>query len=436
MERKKGHKSEEGGYIHMQKLKSGFISELLLYSGQYALFYLLMNFSMSGMALFGYYAHVVLIFALLFQTYILYKYGDRFSVRILGSLICPLIYTIVEIEEFTSFILNIGHFFFWSFSLVVGILNAVKIKSEKKTRLVLEFTTVFMNVIIFIVVYMYFDMLLSVQTSNDLMNEYYTTLSILNIFDSFAKFMGDKAHVYMVLGGIILGVSLGLSQVRVLTLKEKINDLFGKYMDESIRDQIIENNGFYEEKQELCVLFSDIRNFTHISEAEDSEKVIKSLNLYFSMWESIATKHDGIINKYIGDAIMIIFGLKTDCNKETSAINCSLEVLDALKSLNTELKSLNLPQFLEIGVGIHTGELILGNVGSDNRKEFTVIGDVVNTASRLESHTKTITEDLIISSDVFSKVSEEIQHKFMFINSILLKGKADAIDIYKIKNSF
>ncbi len=129
----------------MRKKLSAFINELLLYSGQYALFYIIMNFSNSGIKYFEYNAHVYLILALISQTYILYKFGERASVRFMGSLTCPFIYTVFEIHEFSDFILNIGHFFFWTFSLMVGLLSALKIKSKGKIRLALEFTTVFIE---------------------------------------------------------------------------------------------------------------------------------------------------------------------------------------------------------------------------------------------------------------------------------------------------
>ncbi len=423
--------SLEKGGAPMQDQKSSFLSELLLYSGQYALFYILMNFSKSGMAMFQYKAHTILLLGLILQTFVLSRYGSNVKYRILGSLICPIIYTFVEIEEFKDFILNIGHFFFWGFSLSIGILNAAKLKFKKSIRSILEFVTVFTNVIVFVFIYMYFDLMLSISTeTNAGIVEYHHYLSVLNLPGAISDFIGDQAHIYITLGGIILGISLGLSQLRVLQLKERINDLFGKYIDASIRDRIIANNGYIEEKQELCILFSDIRNFTNISESASSEKLIKALNAYFSLWESEVSKHDGIINKYIGDAVMVIFGLEDPECKETHAVSCALDVLDALDRLNRDLKDKNLPEFSKIGIGIHSGELIVGNVGSDNRKEFTVIGDVVNTASRLESHTKETLQDLIISEAVYSRAHADIQKKFTYLDSIALKGKSIQVDVY------
>ena len=97
----------------MKKFLGEYFEELLLYSGQYALFYLIMYFSKEGFQLFSYKAHFILLLALLFQVYFLTKYGNRVIYRFIGSLICPVIYTLYEISEFSFFITNIGHFFFW-----------------------------------------------------------------------------------------------------------------------------------------------------------------------------------------------------------------------------------------------------------------------------------------------------------------------------------
>lgn len=143
-------------------------------------------------------------------------------VRLLGGLLCPFIYTLYEVHEFNDFILNMGHFFFWAFSLSLGIINALKMKTHKKIQLTLEFMTVFMNVIIFIFVYMYFDISLSqASQASSLVNEYDSALSILNIGTEMRLFYKDEAHIYISLGGMLLGISLGLSQIKVVKLKEK-----------------------------------------------------------------------------------------------------------------------------------------------------------------------------------------------------------------------
>ncbi|WP_430883269.1 adenylate/guanylate cyclase domain-containing protein [Fusibacter sp. JL216-2] len=416
----------------MRKKLSAFINELLLYSGQYALFYIIMNFSNSGIKYFEYNAHVYLILALISQTYILYKFGERASVRFMGSLICPFIYTVFEIHEFSDFILNIGHFFFWTFSLMVGLLSALKIKSKGKIRLALEFTTVFMNVVIFIFIYMYFDIKLGqASLSTQVADEYSSALSVKNIGKETINFLSDRAHIYITVAGLVLGVGLGMSQVKVIRLKDKIHDLFGKYVDTSIRDTLIENDGVYNEKRELCILFCDIRNFTTVSEKAESSKLIKSLNRYFTLWEKTSYKHGGVINKFIGDAVMIVFGLNGLENPESRAVECSKEILKSLEMLNQELHENALVSFEKIGIGIHSGKVVLGNVGGENRKEFTVIGDVVNTASRLEALTKKIDQDLLISQDVYERLSTAYMSDFAYYDSVELKGKSKALKVYK-----
>ncbi len=149
------------------------------------------------------------------------------------------------------------------------------------------------------------------------------------------------------------------------------------------------------------------------------------------MWDEKASTYNGVINKFIGDAVMVIFGLQNNDNPESDAVNCSMEVLNSLKSLNEQMKLKGLPQFEAIGIGIHSGEMILGNLGSENRKEFTVIGDVVNTSSRLESLTKQLNTSMIVSETIYKKLDNGIKNKFLLLDPVTLKGKSNLVQVYR-----
>ena len=224
-------------------------------------------------------------------------------------------------------------------------------------------------------------------------------------------------------------------------LKNTLNQLFGVYVDHQIRDKIIANKGILEERKKITILFSDIRDFTSLSEQNDPSKIIQMLNKYFGQWEVISSKNRGLINKFIGDAVMILFGI-SDLNEqsnastsESDAVNCAINFLNQMSLLNDEFKENGLPTIEDIGIGIHTGEAIIGNLGSDMRKEFTVIGDVVNTASRLETLTKIEGQSLIISTDVFEALTNDLKVLFEFGGTPTLKGKSEPFAIYYYKQS-
>lgn len=419
-----------------------YLDELLLYSGQYALFYTLMNLSKTGLGFFSYPAHVLMLLGLLIQILFLVHFGSRPMQRFLGSLICPTLYTLIEINDLQSFVLNSGHFFFWVFSIGIGLANAANLKNKGRQKDWLEFGIVFMNVIMFLFVYMYFDMMLKLEemalAAGGQFNEYSHQIAIVNLGQNLPGFLSDPAHIYLIAGGLLLGISLGIGKVRLNRLKETIIELFGTYTDPSIRDRILSTSGVLDEKRSVAVLFCDIRNFTTLSERWGPTETIGTLNRYFALWEQTASQHGGVINKYIGDAVMILFGLNDDtANASSQAVACAISFNSSFAGLNDQLTEMNFPSLDGIGVGIHYGEVFLGNVGSDRRREFTAIGDTVNVAARLEQQTKELyaEEDslmsLLISEAVYNQLPPLQQHRFSRYADLLLKGKQTITALYR-----
>ncbi|MFH2132939.1 MAG: hypothetical protein ABIK68_21350, partial [bacterium] len=165
-----------------------FFNELLLFSGQYALFYILMNFTYDKLNYFANLGHTVLLLILFVQTSILVKFGKKPTYRFLGSLIAPLCYSIFEMREGLNFLLNTGHIFFWVFSIITGLLQAFEIKaSTQKLKLVLEFLVTNINVITFVFIYFFFDLKLtfSKQLAAGVISEsqYLEYLEVYNIKD-------------------------------------------------------------------------------------------------------------------------------------------------------------------------------------------------------------------------------------------------------------
>jgi class 3 adenylate cyclase len=259
-------------------------------------------------------------------------------------------------------------------------------------------------------------------------------LTIQAIGAWFPVFLSDPTHIYILLGGSLLAVSIGLGRADVLRLKERINTLFGQYVDEDIRDRIIAGGEARSQNADLCILFSDIRNFTGISEANDAQAITGMLNTYFSRWTGTIRRHGGIVDKFIGDAVMAIFGLEqgsaSACDR---AVACFAEMRESIPDLRAELAAKGLPAIADFGVGIHFGTVVIGDIGSDERKNFTVIGDAVNVASRLESACKTIKTPCVISEAVFSRLDAENQRRFNALGKIRLKGKTESLRVFGVK---
>ncbi|MDX1959311.1 MAG: 7TM diverse intracellular signaling domain-containing protein [Leptospiraceae bacterium] len=181
-------------------------------------------------------------------------------------------------------------------------------------------------------------------------------------------------------------------------------------------------------QKEMTILFSDIRGFTTISEKLSPSENFGFINSYLEIMGPIIRKHNGFIDKYIGDGIMALFPISP-----VDSINASIEMLDELHNLNVKRKKKGFG-LISIGIGIHTGSQMLGIIGEKERMEGTVISDVVNTASRLEGLTKIYSSALIVSEDVLKNIPDKSKYQNRYLDTVKVKGKDKAVKIFEILN--
>lgn len=216
--------------------------------------------------------------------------------------------------------------------------------------------------------------------------------------------------------------------------KEKIQKAMGKYVSTDVMTSILKNIDNIKpggERAEITILFSDIRNFTSIAESLEPEKVSEILNEYFSQMIPIISRYNGIINKFVGDALLVVFGDPIpDERHPENAVFCAVEMLKKVDELQDKWIREGKPK-LEIGIGINTGVAFVGNIGSEERLEYTVIGDTVNVASRIEAYNRLYGTRLLISESTYGRVKKNITDVIK-ITSVPIKGKSENIDIYEI----
>jgi class 3 adenylate cyclase len=187
----------------------------------------------------------------------------------------------------------------------------------------------------------------------------------------------------------MLGTTEKVSEAR-LQMVNFIRETFGRYLSSQIVDQILESPDGLKiggKRETVTILMSDLRGFTTLSETKDPEEMVILLNRYLKRMSEIIITYDGIIDEFIGDAILAIFGI-TEKHEDhaAKAVACGLEMQNALVKLNKEIEKQGYPH-LEMGIGINTGDVIVGNIGSEIRMKFGVVGSPVNIASRIESNT-------------------------------------------------
>ncbi len=214
--------------------------------------------------------------------------------------------------------------------------------------------------------------------------------------------------------------------------KEMLKGAFSKYVTKSVVDRIMANEGGLKlggEKKEVSVFFSDIRGFTPMSEQLSPEEVVHLLNEYFTEMVKIIFKYEGTLDKFMGDAIMAIFGAPVDLPDHAErAVLAAVEMSAKMKELQAKWRMEGKKE-VNIGIGINTGDVVVGNLGSLERMEYTAIGDNVNLAQRLESVAEK--GQILISSSTYERVKHKVNARML--DPIKLKGKADKVIPYEVE---
>lgn len=214
--------------------------------------------------------------------------------------------------------------------------------------------------------------------------------------------------------------------------EKRLKNTMYRYMTQELAEKLLQSGTakLGGDRKEVSILFSDIRGYTNLVESMEAEEVVTMLNEYFAPMGDAIFKYQGMVDKYIGDAIMAVFGSPVPLEDHAwNAIQTSLEMRVSLREFNAKRQAEN-KQPIRIGIGIHSGEAISGNVGHSRRMEFTVIGDDVNLASRLEGTTKMYGCDIILSGNACQPCCDRLWVRELDI--VRVKGKNQPVSLYEL----
>lgn len=232
---------------------------------------------------------------------------------------------------------------------------------------------------------------------------------------------GDSAR----LGSMIL--------IEDISTEKRMKSTMSRYMDPGLADQLL-NEGSEDilggNSVESTVLFSDIRGFTPLTEALGAQGTVSLLNEYFTLMVECIQEEGGMLDKFIGDAIMAVFGIPIKrIDDEDRAVRCAIKMMTELREWNEKRAQKGLTE-INIGVGLNTDTVVSGNIGSPKRMDYTIIGDGVNLAARLESACKQYGTNILVSENTFKRLKGT--YKIRHIDDVIVKGKTEPAAVYEV----
>lgn len=220
-----------------------------------------------------------------------------------------------------------------------------------------------------------------------------------------------------------------LKSYQTVSEKNKVMNMFGQHVSPEVMEKLLQQKSETEgEVRSVCIMFLDIRSFTTFSENRSPQEVFTYLNSLFEFMIEIVNRNHGIINKFLGDGFMAVFGAPfSDGRDSQNAVKAAREIIQKLQMEVDAGKILP----TKVGIGLHTGNAVTGNVGSSQRKEYTIIGDAVNLASRVESLNKQFDSQLLISEAVKIAIGND-GGDAISLGSVTVKGRLDSVEVFKL----
>jgi len=220
---------------------------------------------------------------------------------------------------------------------------------------------------------------------------------------------------------------------RLIENQNKTLELFVKYVPEPIvkktlgqQDEEIREG----EQLEVALLFCDIRRFTSMAEKLNPKDTVYFLNVYYSMMSDVINEHNGVINQFVGDEIFVSFGAPVPIeNPEISSVRCAQDMVKKLKEINDQLKHI-VNEEIVVGIGINFGPIIAGNLGSPDRLSYSITGDAVNTAKRIESLTRKLPNAILISQTIYDITKDKVLTKPL--GEVEIKGKNEKVNVFQV----
>jgi len=419
----------------MKFLPKRYLEEFFLYSSQFVLFFILILFSTPPIIRPDSAALVSLIVFLLVQTALLARYGHRPSARFLFSLMTPLGYTLMQALSGPVKSVDMASFFLWATALYLGGIQALAIMFMRKwPKRIAEVFLSMGTIFTFIFFYFYLDLRLSSSKAYEAGELGYegliANLALANFIPAFLTFAKTLQHVFFMFGAAMFGTFMVADKIKQVSLKARLDQIYAVIEPPaaalSMRDQVAGG-----ENRDVVILYADLWNFTPIAEKEGARATIGLLNRYYALWDIVVRRHKGLVEQYVGDTAIVVFGLMGEKDAADEAVACAFDFLYEFSHLQEDLASHRLPLVKHIGIGVHAGRVAVGELSAASGiQRIGIVGEAVNIAARLDSLCREFKQDLLISAPVYKQLALEPQSRFQPMGEVLFRGKTQPQLVY------
>ena len=419
----------------MKFLPKRYLEEFFLYSSQFVLFFIVLLFSTPAIIRPSTAALLSLIVFLLAQIALLARYGHRPLARFFFSLMTPLGYTAMQAISGSPRLVDMASFFLWATAIYLGGIQALSILFRRKwpKRLAEVFLTLG-SIFIFIFFYFYLDLRLTNTNAYDAGELGYegliASLSLGNFVPAFMQFAKTLQHVFFMFGAFMFGLFQVADKLKQVSLKARLDQVYAVIEPPTLdlkQGELLAGG----ETHEVVILYADLWNFTPIAEKEGARATIGLLNRYYALWDIVARRHKGIVEQFVGDTAIVVFGLMGEKDAADEAVACAFDFLYEFSHLQEDLAEHRLPLVKHIGIGVHAGKVAVGELSAASGvQRIGVVGEAVNMAARLDSLCREFKQDLLISHPVYKQLSLELQARFQPMGEVLFRGKTQPQGVY------
>ncbi len=419
----------------MKFLPKRYLEEFFLYSSQFVLFFILILFSTPRIIRPDSAALVSLIVFLLVQTALLARYGHRPAARFIFSLMTPLGYTLMQSISGAVKTIDMASFFLWATALYLGGIQAMAIMFLRKwPKRIAEVFLSMGTIFTFIFFYFYLDLRLSNTQAYDAGELGYegliASLALSNFIPAFLTFAKTLQHVFFMFGAAMFGTFMVADKIKQVSLKARLDQIYAVIEPPvaalSMSDQVAGG-----ENRDVVILYADLWNFTPIAEKEGARATIGLLNRYYALWDIVVRRHKGLVEQYVGDTAIVVFGLMGEKDAADEAVACAFDFLYEFSHLQEDLASHRLPLVKHIGIGVHAGKVAVGELSAASGiQRIGIVGEAVNIAARLDSLCREFKQDLLISAPVYRQLTLEPQSRFQPMGEVLFRGKTQPQLVY------